>query len=253
MNLTQPQRAALEAEHTPAAVEARIGATGRRWYLRDFVYGAIDGCVTTFAIVSGVVGAELSVRVIVILGFVNLLADGFSMAVSNYLATKAERQIVERARSIEENHIEEIPRGEKDEIREIFRQKGFPADLLEQVVEVVTGDRELWIETMLKEEWRLSLNVPSPVKAALVTFAAFFLAGFIPLLPFTLFYSRTGYDLTRFAASATLTVLMFFAIGAMKSRFAAGHWFRSGMETLVMGGGAASVAYVVGVLLKGLA
>ena len=134
-------RTTLEAEHSPAAVAARIGSDGGHWYLRDFVYGAIDGGVTTFAIVSGVVGAELSMRVIVILGFVNLLADGFSMAVSNYLATKADRQIVERARAIEETHIDAIPHGEKEEIREIFRQKGFQADLLEQVVEVVPSDR----------------------------------------------------------------------------------------------------------------
>ena len=100
MSLTRAQRAALEAEHTPAAVAARIAADAKHWYLRDFVYGAIDGSVTTFAIVSGVVGAELSVRVILILGFVNLLADGFSMAVSNYLGTKADHQIVERARAI---------------------------------------------------------------------------------------------------------------------------------------------------------
>ena len=106
---------------------------------------------------------------------------------------------------------------------------------------------------MLKEEWRLSLHAPSPVKAALVTFAAFFLLGFIPLLPFTLFYSWEGYDLLRFVASGVLTALAFFGIGALKSRFAAGHWLRSGAETLLMGGGAACVAYGVGVLLAGLA
>ncbi len=246
-------RTTLEAEHSPAAVAARIGSDSGHWYLRDFVFGAIDGGVTTFAIVSGVVGAELSMRVIVILGFVNLLVDGFSMAVSNYLATKADRQIVERARAIEETHIDAIPHGEKEEIREIFRRKGFRAELLEQVVNVVTGDRELWIETMLKEEWRLSLHAPSPVKAAFVTFAAFFLLGFIPLLPFTLFYSLEGYDLLRFVASGVLTAITFFGIGALKSRYVAGHWLRSGAETLLMGGGAACVAYGVGVLLAGMA
>ena len=253
MSLTRAQRAALEAEHTPAAVAARIAADAKHWYLRDFVYGAIDGSVTTFAIVSGVVGAELSVRVILILGFVNLLADGFSMAVSNYLGTKADHQIVERARAIEENHVDEIPHGEEQEVREIYRQKGFQADLLEQVVEVVTSDRKLWVETMLKEEWRLSLNVPPPVKAALVTFSAFVLMGFVPLLPFMLFHSHESYTVTRFASSAVLTALSFFGIGAMKSRFGAGHWFRSGFETLLLGGGAAVVAYAVGVLFKRLA
>ena len=148
--------------------------------------------------------------------------------------------------------MDEIPHGEEQEVREIYRQKGFQADLLEQVVEVVTSDRKLWVETMLKEEWRLSLNIPSPVKAALVTFSAFVLMGFVPLLPFVLFHSYESYTGTQFASSAFLTGLSFFAIGAMKSRFGVVHWLRSGCETLLLGGGAAVLAYVVGVIFNGL-
>ena len=74
---------------------------------------------------------------------------------------------------MEESHLDTIPDGEAEEIRQIFQQKGFDGDLLDRVVEVITADRKLWVETMLREEWGLSLVSVSPLKAALVTFTAF--------------------------------------------------------------------------------
>lgn len=239
----------LEAEHTPKAVAARIAADPRHHYLRDFVFGSIDGLVTTFAIVSGALGAELSTNIVVVLGFVNLLADGFSMAVSNYLGTKAERQVVERARLTEERHVDEIPHGETEEVRAIFRQKGFEGDLLERIVNVITSDRNLWIETMLKEEWGLGLHGPSPVKAAWITFAAFVVVGVIPVLPFVVL-TGDGIQPAQFIISAGLTAAAFFGVGALKSLAAADNWFRSGMETLLMGGGAAMLAWLVGLAMR---
>jgi VIT1/CCC1 family predicted Fe2+/Mn2+ transporter len=243
----------LEHDHSPAGIAARLADGPSQGYLRDFVYGSIDGLVTTFAIVSGVLGATLSVNIVIVLGFVNLIADGFSMAVSNFLGTKADRQVLERARRIEERHINEVPQGEAEEVREIFRRKGFDGDLLEGVVDVITADRELWIDTMLKEEWGLSLHGPSPMKAAAMTFAAFVFVGLIPLLPFLAPTENDGLPSARFAASAALTAAAFFGVGTLKSFFATGRWFRSGMETLLMGGGAAVLAWLVGVALRGIA
>ena len=89
---------AVMAAHTPEAVRERLLAAPRHSYLRDFVYGSVDGAVTTFAIVSGVAGAGLPGRVVIILGLANVAADGFSMAASNFLGTRAERQLLEQAR-----------------------------------------------------------------------------------------------------------------------------------------------------------
>jgi VIT1/CCC1 family predicted Fe2+/Mn2+ transporter len=241
----------LKAEHTPAAVAARIEAGPRPQYVRDFIYGAIDGCVTTFAIVSGVVGAELPAAIVLILGVANLLADGFSMAVSNYLGTRAERHALNRARAIEESHVARIPEGEREEIREIFRRKGFEGELLEQTVNVVTSNRRLWVETMLREELGLTLDGPSPIKAALVTFGAFVLVGSVPLLPFGLVRFSGADWVDPFLVSCVATGVAFFAVGAFKAA-EPGRWLRSGLETLAMGGGAAAVAYGVGAALKGL-
>ena len=78
----------LKQDHSPHAIRCRLEAGPQHSYVRDYVYGAIDGAVTTFAIVAGVAGAQLSGGVVVVLGLANLLGDGFSMAVSNYLGTR---------------------------------------------------------------------------------------------------------------------------------------------------------------------
>jgi len=238
----------LRREHTPTAIAARLASTTRHSYLRDFVFGAIDGTVTTFAVVSGVVGAHLPAGVAVILGLANLLADGFSMAVGNYLSTKSDRQLVERARKIEESHIDQIPEGEREEIRQIFAGKGFDGPMLEKIVGVITADRRRWVDTMVTEEFGLPLDGPSPLRAAGVTFAAFFVAGIVPLVPF--FVSAEQLPLGVFATSAVATGATFFFIGLLKGRFVSRSPLRSGIETLLMGGGAATLAYVVGLWLR---
>jgi VIT1/CCC1 family predicted Fe2+/Mn2+ transporter len=236
----------LRASHTPAAIRERLGQGPAQSYLRDFVYGAIDGAVTTFAVVSGVAGAQLSGTVIIILGLANLIGDGFSMAASNYLGVRADRQLRRRLRREEEAHIAEYPQGEREEIRQIFASKGFSDEDLERVVDVITADRNRWVETMLAEEHGISPVGPVPWKAALWTFAAFVLVGAIPLAPFLLGFPS-------YQASAALTGVAFFLVGASKGRFVAEPWWTSGLETLALGGSAAGLAYVVGVLLRGVA
>jgi VIT1/CCC1 family predicted Fe2+/Mn2+ transporter len=245
--------AAERRDHTPEAIHDRLVAGPRVSHLRDFIYGAIDGTVTTFAVVAGVVGAGLRPIVIIILGVANLVADGFSMAASNFLATRAERQ--QRLRTIkdEERQISMIPEGEREEVRQIFASKGFTGDDLERAVEIITSDTERWVETMLREEHGLSGTPPNPLRAGATTFIAFVLVGAVPLLAFI--YDAVADDQLAqpFAVSIALTAMAFFTVGAMKGRFVDQPWWRAGSETLLVGGIAALAAYGIGALLGGIA
>jgi VIT1/CCC1 family predicted Fe2+/Mn2+ transporter len=243
-----PNRSALEREHTREAIVDRINSKNDHADLGDFVLGAVDGAITTFAIVSGTAGAGLSVGVALVLGVANVLADGFSMAVGNYLKARADQQMVERYRLMEESHIDHIPEGERREIREIFAAKGFDGSLLDQIVDVITSDRKRWVEMMLVEEWGLQTNSPSPRRAGTVTFIAFVLAGMIPLLPLTL---ATNLDSQMtFIISAIATAVTFLIIGAIRGHVAKESKLWSMIETLATGGAAAAIAYSVGLLLR---
>ena len=243
----------LEADHTPQAVRKRLADGPRHSYLRDFVYGAIDGAVTTFAVVAGVIGAQLSPGVIVILGAANLFADGFSMAISNFLGTRADQELREKVRRIERDQINRHPAGEREEIRQIFAAKGFEGKDLERAVATITSDVDRWIDTMLTEEHGVSLQGPNPYRAAWSTFIAFVVIGSLPLLVF-IYEIAAGVKVeSAFAWSSLMTGVAFFIIGAGKSRFIGHKWWTSGLETLAIGAVAAAMAYYVGVLLRGVA
>ena len=242
--------AALDDEHTPAAIHRRLRAATQHSYLRDFVLGAMDGTVTTFAVVAGVAGAGMPGGVAIVLGLANLLADGFSMAAGNYLSTKTDRQLVERARRIEEMHVEQIPEGEREEVRQIFAAKGFEGQTLNQIVTVITTDRRRWVDTMLTEELGLRLESPSALRAAASTFSAFVLFGLVPLLPFLLGLGDSPRAI--FAASTVATAVAFLCVGIARGLILDEPIVRAGLETLAIGGATAALAYAVGLALQGL-
>ena len=240
---------AIDHEHSPEAIRERLESGTEASYLRDWIYGGIDGAVTTFAIVCGVVGANFSTSVILVLGAANIVADGFSMAASNYTGSKAENDEFDRIRAHEEMQVERDPAGEVREIREIYRSKGFEGEDLDRAVNIITADKKLWVNTMLTEEYGLPMSDRSPLKAALGTFLAFMLCGMVPLLPFFPgdgILSRTGATWI----SVALTAAVFFGIGSLKSRWSLTGWLRSGLETLAIGLGAALIAFGIGYGLK---
>jgi len=245
MDKRDSSQANIRSLHTPAAIQDRLKAGPVQSYLRDFVYGAVDGIVTTFAVVSGVAGAGLSTGVVIVLGAANLVGDGFSMAISNYLGTRADRQLVERARQIEQEHVAAYPEGEREEIRQIFRAKGLSGAALEELVYTLTSEHKRWIDTMIQEEYGLTLKGAVAWRAATVTFAAFVLLGSLPLIPFIL-------GIHPYEVSSLITAAAFFLVGAVKGRFISQNWYRSGFETFLVGGVAALLAYLVGISLRGL-
>jgi VIT1/CCC1 family predicted Fe2+/Mn2+ transporter len=254
VNVSRESRSrSLEAEHTPAGVSARLRRRPAPSYLHDFIYGAVDGAVTTFAVVAGVAGANLDETVVIILGVANLIADGFSMAVSNFLGSRAERQRRERARREEEAHIRLVPEGEREEIRQIFAAKGFDGRDLDRIVQVITSDPERWTETMMREELGFASTEPNEVRAALATLVAFITVGFLPLAAYVYDLAAPGRVENAFTWSAVMTGIAFLVVGGLKSRFVDQSWWRSALETLAVGGLAAALAYAAGALLQGVA
>lgn len=254
MASTRPEsREAYQHQHDPEKIAARLESGPESVYLKDFVYGAIDGAVTTFAVVAGVAGAGLAPGIIIILGFANLLADGFSMAISNFLGTRAENQYREQARRRELDEINKWPEGEREEVKQIYARKGFEGELLEQVVNVLTDDQDRWVDVMLQEEHGMSLTDHHAGRAGLATFVAFLLVGLIPLLPYLVNWTGVAEIASPFLWSSIMTSVAFFWVGALKGRFVNQPWLLSGAETMAIGAVAAAMAYGVGVLLQGLA
>ncbi len=245
--------AKLEHAHDHASIAERVNGSADHSYLRDFVYGAIDGTVTTFAVVSGVAGAGLNPEIVIVLGMANLIGDGFSMAASNYLGTRTDQQLREKARAMEHRHIHEIPTGEREEVRQIYAAKGFEGADLDRAVEIITANESRWVDTMLVDELGLSLQGPSAFKAAMTTFVAFCLIGLLPLLAFIFGLVVPMETNLLYSISAVMTGVAFFFVGTAKSYFVDQKWYWSGLETLTVGGIAATLAYIVGLLLKGIA
>lgn len=243
---------ALAAQHTPAAIRARLAGGRPPSVLRDAIYGAVDGTVTTFAVVAGVAGAQLSERVVIVLGAANLLADGFSMAVSNFLGTRAEAQERARARREEERHIDLVPEGEREEVRQILAAKGFEGTQLEDAVTVLTHDRDVWVDTMMREELGFAVGAPAPLRAAAATLVAFLVVGFLPLAVYVADLAVPGRIPAPFAWSAASTAVAFLVVGALKAGVVGQRRLRGALETLAVGGAAAGLAFAVGVVLRGV-
>jgi VIT1/CCC1 family predicted Fe2+/Mn2+ transporter len=234
-----------KSEHRPEKIRERLSRPKSGSVLGDAVLGGVDGIVTTFAVIAGSTGGKLSSEVVIVLGLANLIADGFSMAVSNYLNVKSEGEQVKRAREDESRQIEEYPKGERREVREIFARKGFEDETLDQIVEVISRDREVWIDTMLCDELRLLKAPENPRRAAAATFTAFVTLGFVPLIPYVLSFPPQ----ILFLVSSMLAAFAFISLGIWKGVMLHSSPLRSGVQTLVVGGIAAMLAYAVGALL----
>lgn len=220
-------------------------------YLGEFVYGGIDGCVTTFAVVSGSVGAGLDSVIIIILGFANLLADGFAMSIGAYLSTKSEQDNYKKHRQVEEYEVETIPESEREEIRDIYRAKGFEGDLLEKVVDVITSDKDRWIDVMMKDELGMIDQSKSPFMIGTVTYVSFISIGLIPLLIYVIDYINPIQQ-NIFVLSSVLTALGFIIVGWLKAVVNKTSKIKGVLETLLLGAIAAVVAYYVGDLLESI-
>ncbi|GAA0191669.1 VIT1/CCC1 transporter family protein [Fulvivirga kasyanovii] len=234
--------------------EKKLHDEGKVWvfnkdYIAEFVYGGIDGAITTFAVVAGAAGASADLTWVLIFGFANLIADGFSMSVGNFFSVKADRDNFEKHKAVEYWEVDNLREREVEEIREIYAAKGFEGELLEKVVEVITADKDIWVDTMMKEELEMTKDDKTPFKTAFATFASFSVIGIIPLLAyvFAALFDFATDNLFMMSSIATGIALMF--VGYLKSIVTNTRWVKGVLETLLLGGLAAFLAYFVGEVL----
>ena len=244
--------AAPKAAHSAESFEKSHHDRGPGEYVGDMVYGALDGIVTTFAVVAGSAGAGLPPGIIVVLGMANLLADGLSMAVGNYLSMKSSQSFYAAERKREEWEVEKFPDGEREEVKRIYRSKGFSGKALEKLVELITSKKTVWVDTMMVEGLGLIPEQKSPVKAGLYTYFAFVAAGFVPLVVFILSVFTGAMPDNLFPAAFALTFLTIFAVGSLRSLVIAKNWLVAGGEMLLIGGLTAVISYGIGSFLGAL-
>ncbi|OGS96460.1 MAG: hypothetical protein A3K04_05935 [Gallionellales bacterium RBG_16_56_9] len=247
-------RNASASVHDPARIaEAKEehGGAGSQ-YLGEMVYGGLDGIITTFAVVSGVAGAQLGTPVILILGLANLLADGFSMATGAYLSNKSEQEYYRKEWQREAWEVEQFPDGERAELYELYRRRGYAEDEARQLVGIQSREPTRWVKAMMVDELGLLEDEGNPLLNGLVTFTAFVSAGALPLLIYLLGLVFPVPAQAAFPVAISLSGLALFGLGAAKVTVTKLNPIRSGLEMLIVGGLAASVAYIVGALLKGI-
>lgn len=220
-------------------------------YIKSMVYGGLDGIITTFAVVSGVAGASLSLKIVIILGFSNLLADGFSMAVGDYLSSKSEKEYQEGIThqtkiAIKNNYQEEVHK-----MTQAYEVEGLSKEDAETIAATLAKYEAPFVNQLSSQAYGNNHKEEDPIKNALVTFFSFFVFGLVPLLAYILSTFIPFLLENAFLLASILTGTTLFTLGAVKSRITQSNWMRSGMEMLTVGGLAAVVAYLVGFVLGG--
>jgi len=216
--------------------------------VRDLVFGANDGLVAAFAVVSGVHGAAASTRIVLLAGLAELLGGTVAMGLGAFLAAKSEREYILKERAREEYEVVRFPEVERREVRTIFEKKGYSGAALDTIVSHVTADRTFWVDTMMTEELGLAVApTVEPLRSGAVVALAYALGAAFPVVPYAL---PLGISIA-FGLSSVLTLCALFVAGAAKTRMTGRKWHQSGLESAMVGAVAASATYLAGHLLAG--
>jgi VIT1/CCC1 family predicted Fe2+/Mn2+ transporter len=213
-------------------------------WIRDATLGANDGLVSILTLLAGVAGANVSGATVLIAGLAGLVAGAISMGVGAYVSAKAYRSYYRAELRKEVEEMREKPEVEREEIREIYRERGFEGQLLERVVDTITSDPRTWLKVMMSEELGLSAQFGRPLAAATVVFVAFLLGGAVPVLPFVF-----AEGLAALVASFAVTALALLVAGGVRSRYTGERPLVAGLELVAMAALGVGVANLIGRLV----
>ncbi|GMR70202.1 VIT1/CCC1 transporter family protein [Aerococcus viridans] len=218
-------------------------------YVKSMVYGGLDGIITTFAVVSGVTGGALDFQIIIVLGFSNLLADGLSMAVGDYLSSKSENEFISKEIEQHQSNFKYDFQSKLNDFKEYYINKGLTETDASLISETLAKYPEVIEQERINMIFGTAETEAHPMFNALITFFSFILFGFIPLIAYVFASFSTFLMENTFIVASILTGLTLFILGAVKSKLTLTKWVRSGMEMLLVGGAAALIAYMIGFIL----
>ncbi len=217
-------------------------------YLKEIVYGGNDGIITTFAVVAGFTGAAVDISIlpvftVLLFGFANLFADGVSMALGDLLSSRSQRDVYSNEKQKEQKKIRLSPQDQFQETVKVLQTKGFDLDSATKLATLLSSNESYWVEFMMDQDLRLPNTAnQSTLWMAVVTFFSFVLFGVIPLLPYLFFRTQSNV----FLLSCLFTVVAMISLGILRWRVTGHALTRTVGETVLIGGLAAIVAYLVG-------
>ena len=216
--------------------------------IREVVFGANDGIVSTFGILAGMVGASISSNLIALVGVIQMFAAGLSMGLGAYISTKSQNEYYRAAEKSELRDIDVHPAREKKQVRAILAERGLLGKTLDGATTSLTRDKKHWLHFLMEERFGIAeTSYPHPVFAGAVMFISFVLAGFFVVIPFFFASSKPA-----LAVSATISMVLLFIVGAGKTKFTKRNLFTSGIENLLIGALTGVVGFTVGALVRGL-
>ena len=210
--------------------------------LSDVILGGQDGLVNVLGVILGVATATADARIVLAAGVAAALAESVSMAAVAYTTRRADQALYESEAQRERRHFECVPALEAEEVRAMYRAKGFDGPLLDEIVATITANKEVWLAVMMAEELRLTpIDARQALRAAVVVGVAALVGSLLPLLPFVLLGVHAASWLAVLVSGITL-----FAVGAYKSARTVGSWIVGGLEIAGIGLAAAAIGWVVG-------
>ena len=222
--------------------------------LKSAVFGSFDAIITIFTAVAGAEGSNLGALVVLIIGIVSIISDALAMAFGDYLSSRAEMEFAKNERKREYWEVENNPEGEKEEMVQIYINKGMAKEDAESMIDILSKYKDAWVDVMMVEELGIVMGDDSAAKNAVVTLISFIIGGLIPVLPYAIGYGAgVRLDTTvPFALCIVLSAIEMFFVGVLKSRFSGQKWIWSGIEALIIGVIAGAASYGVGRALKPL-
>lgn len=224
----------------------RLDAHQHESRLSDVILGGQDGLVNVLGVILGVAAATNDPRIVLAAGMAAAFAESVSMGAVAYTSTQADHALYESEKAREHRHVHLVPAIERDEIRKIYEGKGFDGALLDQIVDTITANKDVWVAVMMAEELKLApIHHGAAWRSAVVVGIAAIVGSLVPLAPFALMPVASA-----MVVSIGIAALTLFVVGAYKARMTVGHWGRSGAEMAIIGTLSALVGYIVGLFFR---